>query len=193
MRDTEKAIDRETLYNEVWTEPITMVAPRYGLSDVGLAKICRSLSIPLPGRGYWAKLKSGAVIKRPPLPKLKPGQNGTTGLVKLPAEQAALREATRKSAAAVRKEVIPLPSPDEGSSPHPLILAASKRLRQRDGWSDKTLLRSAPSEVLHLSVTRNALDRALSVADALLKALEKYGFEFLIDAQRSMTMIWSRN
>lgn len=191
MRDKEKAVDRETLYNEVWTEPITTVAPKYGLSDVGFAKVCRSLSIPLPGRGYWAKLRSGGVVKQTPLPKLKPGESGATGLVKLPIEQAAQREAARKSTAALRKEVAPLPSPEEGAPPHPLILAASKRLRQRDGWPEDSQLRSAPGEILHLSVTRDALDRALSIADALLKALEKYGFEFLIDAKRSVTVIRS--
>ena len=51
MESTAKPVDRETLYNEVWTEPVSVVAPRYGLSDVGLAKICRSLAIPLPSRG----------------------------------------------------------------------------------------------------------------------------------------------
>jgi len=61
MGDVGNQVDRETLYNEVWTEPVTVVAQRYGLSDVGLAKICRSLTIPLPSRGYWAKIKAGKV------------------------------------------------------------------------------------------------------------------------------------
>jgi len=191
MRDTEKAVDRETLYNEVWAEPITKVAPRYGLSDVGLAKVCRSLSIPLPGRGYWAKLRSGGAVKQTPLPKLKPGDRGATGLVKLSPEQAAQREAARKSTAAIRKEVTPFPSPEKGGPLHPLVAEASKRLRQRDGWPETTLLRSAPGEVLHLAVTRDTLDRALLIADTLLKSLEKYGFECLIDAKRSLTLIRS--
>jgi hypothetical protein len=71
MGDASKPVDRETLYNEVWTEPVTVVAQRYGLSDVGLAKICRSLAIPLPSRGYWAKIKAGKIMGRAPLPALK--------------------------------------------------------------------------------------------------------------------------
>jgi len=134
MRDKEKAVDRETLYNEVWTEPITTVAPKYGLSDVGLAKVCRSLSIPLPGRGYWAKLRSGGLVKQTPLPKLKPGESGATGLVKLPAEQAVQREAARKSTAALRKEVAPLPSPDEGTPPHPLVAEVSTLVEVDDAF-----------------------------------------------------------
>ena len=41
--------NRERLYEEVWSEPVIVVAKRYGLSDVGLAKICKKLDIPRPG------------------------------------------------------------------------------------------------------------------------------------------------
>ncbi len=50
--------DREKLYEEVWAEPLRAVAPRYGVSDVMLGKVCRELLIPLPGRGYWAKVRA---------------------------------------------------------------------------------------------------------------------------------------
>ena len=49
-------VSREALYAEVWTTPVTVVAPRYGLSDVGLVKICKRLGVPVPARVYWAKL-----------------------------------------------------------------------------------------------------------------------------------------
>ena len=63
--------DREKIYEEIWAEPIRHVAKRYGLSDVGLAKVCRKLSIPRPGRGYWAIKAAGKPTpKQPPLPKL---------------------------------------------------------------------------------------------------------------------------
>ena len=70
MERTDKPVDRETLYNEVWTDPVTVVARRYGLLDVGVTKICRALAIPLPSRGYWAKVKAGRVMGRAPPPKL---------------------------------------------------------------------------------------------------------------------------
>jgi hypothetical protein len=47
--------DREELYAEVWEKPLVKVAPKYGISAVALAKVCRKLQIPLPGRGYWTK------------------------------------------------------------------------------------------------------------------------------------------
>jgi hypothetical protein len=190
MEDTEKPIDRDALYNEVWSEPVSVVGPRYGLSDVGLAKICRALAIPIPSRGYWAKVKAGRIMSRAPLPKLKQPGPVSTGLVKLTPEQSSVREAARKSAARARKETPPMPSPEEATSlEHPLVRAASKRLRQRDGWSENSLLRSAPKEVLNISVTRTALDRALRIVDALFKTLAKQGIGVELDCERGVTQL----
>lgn len=47
------------------------IAQEYGISDVGLAKVCRKLMIPLPGRGYWAKKEAGQAVTRLPLPPIK--------------------------------------------------------------------------------------------------------------------------
>ena len=44
------------------------LAKQYGISDVGLAKVCRKLAIPVPGRGYWAKKEAGQVGHELPLP-----------------------------------------------------------------------------------------------------------------------------
>jgi len=63
--------DRETLFEEVWTEPVRNVAKRYGISDVYLARVCRKLLVPLPGRGYWAKVQAGQSPSRPALSELK--------------------------------------------------------------------------------------------------------------------------
>lgn len=191
MENTENPVDRETLYNEVWSDPVIVVAPRYGLSDVGLAKICRALAIPLPSRGYWAKVKAGRIMNRAPLPKLKQQGQVAIGLIKLPPEKAAVREAVRKSAAKIRKETPPLPRPEEApvSSLHPLVKGASKRLRQRNGWPEDTQLRTAPKEVLNLSVTRESLERAIGIVDALLKALIKQGFDVEVDGERGVTLL----
>lgn len=63
--------ERTKLYNEVWSEPVTIVAERYGISDNGLRKRCIKLQIPLPPLGYWAKVKAGAKVPKPKLPVLK--------------------------------------------------------------------------------------------------------------------------
>lgn len=64
--------ERTKLFNEIWSEPMTTVSQRYGLSDNGLRKRCLNLEIPVPPRGYWAKLKAGLQVPpKPALPNLK--------------------------------------------------------------------------------------------------------------------------
>lgn len=64
---------REELYELVWTAPVIEVAKRIGVSDVALAKLCRRAAIPLPGRGYWARVESGQHIGADSLPPAPAG------------------------------------------------------------------------------------------------------------------------
>jgi hypothetical protein len=57
-------ITRETLYEEVWTEPMTAVAARYGISGSFLARVCARLNVPRPPRGYWVRRASGKATLR---------------------------------------------------------------------------------------------------------------------------------
>ncbi len=60
-------INRQTLHEMIWKEPISKVAPRFGISDVALSKICRKHGIPRPPRGYWAKQATGKPVINTPL------------------------------------------------------------------------------------------------------------------------------
>jgi len=64
---------REDLHKLVWTAPVSEIASRMGISDVGLAKACRRADIPLPGRGYWAKASAGHRVAADPLPRAPDG------------------------------------------------------------------------------------------------------------------------
>jgi hypothetical protein len=64
----EHQFSRQEFFDLMWSKPIKDIAPEFGMSDVGLAKICRSHALPLPGRGYWAKLKAGKKVMELPLP-----------------------------------------------------------------------------------------------------------------------------
>ncbi|MGF6876974.1 hypothetical protein OKW35_006453 [Paraburkholderia sp. MM5477-R1] len=63
-----QTIHRRKLYEEVWAEPVVKVAPRYGLSDSGLLKICDRLGVPTPALGYWARVRAGQNVQRKDLP-----------------------------------------------------------------------------------------------------------------------------
>jgi hypothetical protein len=69
--DIEKplTVSREDLYELAWSKPMRELAKDFGISDVALAKRCRRLAIPVPGRGYWARVDAGQQPYRPQLPK----------------------------------------------------------------------------------------------------------------------------
>lgn len=68
-------LTREELYQQVWSVPMRTLAQRFGLSDVGLAKTCRRMVVPVPGRGYWAKKAAGKRVKQIPLSALPPNSS----------------------------------------------------------------------------------------------------------------------
>jgi integrase len=59
---------RQELYELVWSQPVAELAASYGVSDVGLAKACRRANIPVPGRGYWAKVAAAQPVEKRSLP-----------------------------------------------------------------------------------------------------------------------------
>ena len=70
----EVRLTRRDLFERVWSTPTTQLAAEWGLSDQGLAKVCRRLRIPRPQRGYWAKKQAGQNPRRPTLPKVREGE-----------------------------------------------------------------------------------------------------------------------
>lgn len=67
------SVTREKLYEEIWSEPITKVSKRHGVSDSYLIRILKNLNIPRPPRGYWAMAAAGNPADRPTLPPAKQG------------------------------------------------------------------------------------------------------------------------
>ena len=72
-------ISREELYDLVWSEPTRAIGARFGVSDVALAKTCKRMKIPKPGRGYWQLREVGKAPRRRRLPKLPPGERDRLG------------------------------------------------------------------------------------------------------------------
>ena len=69
--------DRTVLYEQVWSQPVQEVAKAYAISGVRLGKVCRKLQVPVPPRGYWARVQNGYSARRPSLTKLSDRQLGS--------------------------------------------------------------------------------------------------------------------
>jgi len=60
-------LDRQALYERVWAEPVDVLAKSWGLSGRGLGKVCKRAAVPVPPRGYWARVQNGQHPHKTPL------------------------------------------------------------------------------------------------------------------------------
>lgn len=174
-------LTREELYELVWSEPMSRLAPKYGLSDVGLKKTCKRMRVPTPGLGYWRRKERGYTVRKTPLPKLP---------LSTPQD---LKEVT------FRKRSIPVDGTEQPSGPvveqqafesmeenrvavlatlndpHPLVARTVIALRKAKPDSQGYLV-SKVGDLLDLRVSLATADRAMCIFDALLKALDSRGF-----------------
>jgi hypothetical protein len=76
-------LTRQALYERVWAEPVDSLAEAWGLSGRGLAKVCQRMGVPVPPRGYWAKVQHGKPQRRLPL-KDTPGGDPAEIVIRIP-------------------------------------------------------------------------------------------------------------
>ena len=170
-------LSREELYRQVWEEPITKLAKRYGLSDVGLAKTCRRHKIPKPERGYWAKRASGKAMPKLPLPELTAGESYLSIIdiqIRQPIEFSNPEE-TKTQVSFEKETANQIIVPDNIDTPHPLVSRTEKSLR--DGKVNEKGICQHKRTGLDIQVTVGSLERALRIMDALVKAMETRGYK----------------
>jgi hypothetical protein len=165
----ETKVHRETLYREVWEEPISKLSIRYNISDVGLAKVCRKLQVPVPPRGYWARIQHGQHVTRPKLPKL-PNGSPEAALI----SPVLLRSRALPDVVLEQREFEADPahriSVDPCRELHPLVRKTRAILNGRVSDTDKDL-------PLAVHVDKSSRDRALCLLSSMLYAFEERGFK----------------
>ncbi len=179
-QDEPVTLTREELYNEVWTEPMATLAPKFGLSDVGLAKICRRLHIPVPGRGYWRQKEVGRKVRRTNLPRLPAAATSAMREVQLRKHASGSTVAGPAGPVADQRrfearEENRIVVPEILENPHPLVARSVAALR-RGKRDHQGYIRPKSGACLGVSVTLDSVDRAMCIYDALLKALDSRGF-----------------
>ena len=210
---TYNVYNRETLYQEVWNMPVTEVAKRYKVSDVAIHKVCKSLNIPTPPPGYWAKLRAGKPVKKPPLPpggeSKKMGMQTGTGTSNRANEKAVplefLPEEERQVVLNVAAQIL---LPQENARMRPEIVAHRKKIsewskwkRQQErefgaGWNRGRNREPAPPFAEGFSEEQQP--RVFRLIDALAKAMTPLGWELTADlklamGQDSVTLVFSES
>lgn len=172
--------ERAKLYGEIWEEPVTTVAKRYGISDVALRKICKQLAVPLPPLGYWAKVAAGKNSPAPPLPEY----SGAAEIVRQryvsdePVEPDPQHLVARREFEALPENRIVVS--ETLDMPHRLVVITERAL-QRPKHRDLQNLPTTERRALDISVSEASLPRALRIMDALVKALDARGMHLRIE------------
>jgi hypothetical protein len=161
-------IAKEELYELIWSMPMTKVAEKFSVSGSYMARVCSVLAVPRPERGYWAKLEFGKAPSRPALPEALPGdplfwsQNGD-----IPASRS--RAVTARSAPAqtrTRRVVTGI---------HGLVQGAKQHYERGYKVEEGQLLRPYKRQLVDVTASAAGLEKALTFANDLFKALESAG------------------
>ena len=170
-------VSREELYRLVWTEPMTKWAPRFGLSDVGLAKVCRKYQIPRPPVGYWAKVGVGQHVEPERLPALDEESLQEIEFFR----RHFFTDATDAPEAVYEKVVIHVP--ERLTNPHPLVAKAKAALASKKSEGGRSDTKT--DSCLNIAVSAGEVPRALRVLDAAIKKWDELGGTVRIDSARN--------
>lgn len=173
------SFERQKLFDEVWATPIKTLAKEYGLSDVGLRKICIALDIPTPPRGYWAQLAADKTIPKPPLHETT-APNTYQRVVNIVEVDKVVEERVTKardSTTAVAKpdgpDYMPPSDPGAFSSQAKLVMRAMKSTKLDEG-----ALSSLGVTWADISVSPALEERALLLVDRFAHELGMLGARF---------------
>ncbi len=160
-------LTRQELYEKVWSSPMQKLAREFGLSDVGLAKLCRRHYIPVPGRGYWARLAVGQKPGRVPLP---PSTDLRLDIIELHLGE---RPATVGIPIEEKQSIPVIEVAEDRPITHFLALEVQKSILT--SADDKGVLLTRKGRVVPVHVSAGTLPRALRNLDALFAAIEGAG------------------
>jgi len=172
VRDRYERISREELYALVWREPMLRVAERFGVSSTLMAQVCRSLDVPRPSRGHWAKLSHGKHSPQPPLPPIGPGvplgwRRGEKLASRSPLPKPPVRRPRR------------IAQEGPGDRLHPVLVGAAEvfasgRLIEQD------FLKPGKRQLADVVVSKGMLGAAFAVFNELLHGLEQDGYPVML-------------
>lgn len=178
---------------------MTTICKRYGLSDNGLRKHCKTMNIPTPPLGYWAKLQHGKTVEKIPLPDDYEGKKKEVSLrevdpkdmvveIDKPIDPQKLREQEIRQgdiSCFIAAEIL--------YAKDPLIIDTKESLRvgrdNENAYLRKNPYKSKIKEKLSLYVDAKSVDRALCIYWAVIKGLRFRGHDIKIKDYETFALV----
>ncbi len=193
MNQLKASITRTELYQMIWKDPMTKVAPQFGLSDVGLAKACKRYNIPRPPVGYWAQKQFGKQPPQTPLPaasenqqliefiaaeQAKPADKKTTKNERVQDEQ--LKALIEHEVQEENRILVP----EQVSKYHPFVQQTKEAFADRN--NDRGLYYPgfmAEGARLDIRIGKDSIPRALRLIDTIIKTVEDRGHKVVTESK----------
>jgi len=187
-----QTLTRQELYDLVWSNPLTTLAKRFSITDVGLRKICIKMGIPLPMPGHWAKVKFNWPIKILKLPDKYSGKNEV--VLKLREEEGIHCQSVSIRINKLEKEIIAIESqqliiPDRLANPHEYIIAAKESLNKNPPQRYNGGLIFTSNYQLDIRTTNRNIGRVLRFMNTFIKFIENRGHQISIDSRKTFIVI----
>jgi hypothetical protein len=154
------------------------LAQDFGISDVALAKRLRTLGIPVPGRGYWARVAAGQTPRRPPLPHRDDEPDAAEPSIDVPPPQGVPEDSGDEILSALRARIASLEIARTTDLPAalPSVKRTARQLKYPGPLEFCRGERSGPT--LDVAVSEGMRERALLLADAFLRGAVELGWTF---------------
>lgn len=186
-----RRLTREELHRLVWTRPMRDLATEFGVSDVGLKKICLRHDVEPPKQGHWQRVAAGDEIDPLPLTKREDaplidiyGADPVLQPKLSPEERARLEEL-------LERETLPeyrIKLDAELVRLHPM----TKRIHQalKASSPDKYgCLRCDEADLPSVRIMTSTIPRALALMDGFVRAAEARRFRWVAGARKGS---WDR-
>jgi hypothetical protein len=179
---------REEIYQMVWELPMTEIAKKYIISDVGFRKLCLRLNVPTPKNGDWSKIKAGYKLRQPKLPAVCKGK-AFADLEERPADQpvkkvSELDQLLKK----LVLEKLPFKVPDRLTNPDHLIVAAKESLAKLTDVNHPGMVVTTKGQ-LDIRVSPSNTGRALRFMDTLIKCIRARGYSYEVNNKDNYVVI----
>ncbi|MCA9840530.1 MAG: hypothetical protein KC475_00305 [Cyanobacteria bacterium HKST-UBA03] len=169
-------LTRKELYDLVWQMPLWKLAPKLGISDRGLAKLCHRHEIPRPPMGHWQRVKESKLPSQDPLPFGSkettlyfrgPSQDDTQHLIK--AHPSVLEAMTW-----LEKPYNIAQAPILDKKLHPAVKQALTELK--NAWPDQYGLKQSGGSSPFITTSPEMAGKAAQIAHHILVLASKRGF-----------------
>jgi len=191
-------VTRKELYDMVWSEPITTLCKRFGLSDNGLRKHCKALNVPTPPTGYWAKLKAGYKTVIPTLPIEEKGKKQLTVLNEVDIIEEKKVDITTPINRFKARELEIAKGNTSNFIVHdvlyakdPLIFDTKEkyRLDNENIYLERNPYKSEIKSTLTLFVSDKSMNRALLIYETIIKALKFRSHDIKIKENKTFAIV----